>query len=405
MGKEAMRTIREGCLLAGVVAGLCSLIVLGQAFSSPALAAEWRFTPSMTVEGEHSDNFFRSSENKASVWVNQFAPAVELEGLTDRSRLSVNYKMGYYMHYGTRGTLDVSDQDYLGHNLAIFAATRPTSRLLTGIQEEYILTREPGASDTLSQIVTRDKYWRNRITPFASYDIAEKGEVKLSYRNEVLNYLETTGGGPREDSTENRGIVTFTYNLNSTNHIDLDNQFWHRDYSGGSSSYDSYQTQLVYRRELSSWLTGRVSAGYQWRTFDKNNIQDIDSPICLIGLTGATDRTKLDLSFEYGMVDFTQGDSYFTAYRTNAFLQRLFFDEVIRAYIGGYYQLSDYQGSPREDNEWNTTVGLGYSFWHKSMELSAEYGHTQRDSNIQGFGYTENVVYLRLTYKFDFPRK
>ena len=286
--------------------------------------------------------------------------------------------------------------------------TRVSTRLTTALTEELILTREPGASDTLSQAITRDKYWRNRITPFVSYDIGEKGEIKLAYRNEVLEFLD---GDPTTwaNCIENRAIMTLTYNFNSTNHLDLDNEVWRREYTGnGLTSYDSYQTQLIYRRDLCSWLQSRVSAGYQWRNFD-NNISgvtpNIATPTYGVGLTGATDRTKIDVSFEHNMVDFTVADAYFTAYRANAFVQRLFFEDVIRAYAGGYYQLSNFIASPQQNNEWSLRCGVGYSFWKKRMELSVEYNYTQRTSNLAGFGYNDNVIYMRLTTKWDFPQK
>ena len=409
MTKGAARSIIGDCLLVAVIIiitiaifGLC-----GALRPCSSMAAEWQISPSMTVEGMYDSNFFKSEQNHTGVWAVQIAPAVEVEAVTDRSRLDLNYKTGYFMYFSPKSGADISGQDYLAQNLSLLAMTRVTSRLTTGITEEYLLTREPGASDVLSQAITRDKYWRNRISPFVSYDIGEKGEIKLAYRNEVLNYLD---GNPSTwaNSIENRAIMTLTYNMNSTNHLDLDNEFWRREYIGnGLVSYDSYQAQLIWRHDLNSWLQSRVAGGYQWRYFDENTgtTPNMTSPTYAIGLTGATDRTKVDLSFEHNMVDYTLADAYFKAYRMNAFVQRLFFEDVIRVYAGGYYQLSDYVASPREDNAWSLSCGIGYSFWQKRMELSVEYNYTQRTSNQPGYAYNDNVIYLRLTSKWDFPKK
>ncbi len=253
------------------------------------MAAEWQITPSMTVEGMYDDNFFKSQKNPTSVWAVQIAPAVEVQAVTDRSKLDLNYKTGYFMYFSPKAGADISSQDYLDQNLNLLAMTRVSTRLTTGLTEDFILTREPGASDTLSQAITRDKYLRNRITPFVSYDIGEKGEIKLAYRNEVLNFLD---GDPTTwaNCIENRAIMTLTYNFNSTNHLDLDNEIWRREYTGnGLTSYDAYQTQLIYRRELCSWLQGRVGAGYQWRNFD-NNISGVTPNISHAYLCGWFDR-------------------------------------------------------------------------------------------------------------------
>ena len=411
MAKGAVRSIMEDCLLVAVIIIIATFGLCWVLKPCSSTAAEWRISPSMTIEGEYDDNFFKSQQNPTAVWGMQIAPAVEVEALTDRSRLDLNYKLGYFMYYGTRGAvgkagpLDLSSEDYLGHDLSLLAATRFSTRLTTGIKEEYLLTREPGYSDVLSQIVSRDRYWRNRISPFLSYDIGEKGEIKLAYRNEFLYFLDGALN-TRANSVENRGIMTLTYNMNSTNHLDLDTEIWRREYPGSTSSaYDSYQTELIYRRELCSWLESKVAAGYQVRTFDVSSVPGISTPVYSVGLTGSTDRTKLDVSFEHNTVDFTLPDLYFTAYRVNAFVQRLFFEDIIRAFAGGYYQLSDYVSSSLRTNEWSLRGGIGYTFWKKRMELSVEYNYSERDSNLPGFGYKDNVIYLRLTSKWDFPQK
>jgi hypothetical protein len=370
-------------------------------------AAEWTFTPSMTVAGVFDDNYFRSQTNKTSVWTTQYAPGIALQGLTDRSRLDLNYTLGYFENFGQRGKTDMSSQDYLGHDLSLFAATKVYERFMTGIEETFIQTREPGSTDNVSNITVRDEYWRNRVSPFIKYDIGEKGELKAAYRMEQLTWQDAPN---RPNSNENRGALTGTYNLNSTNHIDLDEQIWRREYtyskaSGYVSDYDSYQTSLIYRRDLSSWLTARASVGYQYRTFDNNALPAINCPTFLIGVAGATDKTKLGLSFEHNLVDFTLSNSYFDAYRLNAFAQRLFFEDRFRAYLGGYYQLSDYYDSTRADNTYNIYAGLGYSFYNKIFEISIEYQFTNDTSNMSTFNYSDNMIFLRLTAKYDIPRK
>jgi len=415
MKKGLAGSIVEDCLLVSVIIiaifGLCGVLK-----PCSSMAADWRITPSITEEGNYDSNYFRSTVNPTSVWGLTITPAVEVEAVTERSKLSLSYKMPYYMYFGTRGAtpgsgaINLSSQDYLGQDLSLLAMTRVSNRLTTGMTETFTMTREPAFSDTLSQIVTRNEYWVNRINPFVTYDIGEKGEVKLAYRNEVLTFMDGTAS-TRNDSSENRGIMTMTYNFNSTNHLDLDNEFWRREYpfnpASPMSAYDSYQIQLIYRHDLSSWLQSRVGGGYQWRYFDQTSglAPNMATPTYLVGLTGNNDRTKVDLSFEHNMVDFTVADAYFTAYRVNGFVQRLFFDNVIRVYGGGYYQLSDYTTSTLETNEWSLRGGVGYSFWKKRMELSVEYNYTQRLSNLPGFGYNDNVIYMRLTSKWDFPKQ
>jgi hypothetical protein len=360
--------------------------------------AELHFRPRLLVEEEYNDNWFRDEDNEIDFWVTRVSPGFNFEARTDRSLLSLDYDFSYHWHFNNNNDVRASKQDYLGHNLTLSAAHRPTSRLTFGLLEEYFLTREPASTDQFSQIVSRNKYWRNRVTPSVLYDIAEKGEAKLGYRNEQLHWISQSPG--QEDSSENRGILTLTYNFNSSNHLDLESQVWRRTYDGDLSDYDAYQAQLIFRHEFNQYLEGQVGAGYQKRDFDEANLDDQNEFVFHGILTGATDRSKLEVSAEKSMVDFTTEDQYFNAYRVDLFGEHIFL-EAIRVYVGGYYQFSDYIDSNREDDTYNGNVGLGYKFFRKLFEVSLEYSYTERDSNESGRDYQENRVFLRLSLVYD----
>jgi len=86
------------------------------------------------------------------------------------------------------------------------------------------------------------------------------------------------------------------------------------------------------------------------------------------------------------------------------YLEHLFWD-AIRLYGGGYYQFSDYiSSSGRRDDTINGNIGIGYLFFDKRFEISAEYNYTNRDSNQTGFKYTENQVFFRLSVHHDFGK-
>jgi uncharacterized protein (PEP-CTERM system associated) len=99
-------------------------------------------------------------------------------------------------------------------------------------------------------------------------------------------------------------------------------------------------------------------------------------------------------------VDFTISNEYFVAYRADLNGEYIFID-VIRAYAGGYYQLSDYENSRREDDTYQGLLGVGYSFLDKMFEVSLEYSYTERDSNEAGLDYDENRVFLRIDFVYD----
>ena len=368
------------------------------AVSAKSASAEMRLRPKILLEQEYTDNYFRSEENEVEIWVTSVNPGIEFSYFTDRSRVDFDYVFSYFWHNEDEDDVDSSDLDYSGHNLNLLAAYRFLTRLTLGVTEEFIRTREPASADRFSNINNRNKYWRNRISPYLQYDIAEKGEAKLAYRNEQFNWEQTDPG--QEDSSENRGILSLTYNLNSTNHLDLQGMIWKRNYDGDLSDYDSYQGELTYRREFSSVWKGEAGAGYHKRDFDESELDDLDEFIFHIMLDAATDISKLNFSFERNIVDFTISNEYFVAYRADFYGEYILID-AIRAYAGGYYQLSDYKNTSREDDTYNGRLGVGYSFLDKMFEVSLEYNYTERDSNEAGLDYDENRVFLRIDFIYD----
>jgi hypothetical protein len=396
-----MMSRRQAALgLMMVVVGYC---YFGNVLTPRVSWAEFQLQPDVTVEEEYTSNFFRSELRPTAAWITRVAPGIKLEATTDRSRVDLNYHFNYYWYHGVNSLTDLSRLNYPGQDLSLFAATQLSSKLKLGIDENFILTREPAYADAFSLIREPDKYERNRILPTITYDIAEKGEVKLGYRNEIFDYLDHTDPS-HEDSRENRGILTLTYHLNSTNHLALENQYWSRNYLGTvNSDYNSYQSLLIFRREFSSYLEGHAAAGCQYRDFMQSSLSNLSIFAYSLGLTGHTEKSKLYVSFEHNLNDFTVGDQYFSAYLLKVTGEHLFMGRI-RAFIGGFYQLANFLDSPRKDTYWNTSVGIGYLFFDQRLELSVEYDFYDRNSNQPGYSYNENQVYFRVSARHDFGK-
>jgi hypothetical protein len=362
--------------------------------------AELHIQPDMTVEEEYTSNFFRSELRPTAAWITRVSPGIKVEAVTERSRLDLNYHFNYYWYHGVNAITDLSRLNYPGQDLNVFAETQLSSKLRLGVDENFILTREPAYSDAFSLIREPDKYERNRVLPTLTYDIAEKGEVKLGYRNEIFDYLQPTDPS-HEDSTENRAILTLTYHLNSTNHLDLQNQFWKRDYQGEiNSDYNSYQSLLIFRREFSSYLSGHAAGGIQYRDFLQSSLTNASIFAFSLGLVGQTEKSKLYASLEHNLNDFTVGDQYFDSYLLRVTGEHILGGRI-RAFAGGFYQFANFLDSPRKDSYWSTSVGVGYLFWDQRLELSVEYDYFDRNSNQSGYSYIENQVYFRISARHD----
>ncbi len=401
--------------LDALLVGLIGVTML----SSPSLCrSETHVAPLLAIQESFSDNFYRDAHDETSVWTTQISPGIQFEALTDKSRIQFLYNFTHLIHHDGKEGVDSTKDDYDAHDLIIQAATRISSRISLGIADNYFLTREPNRADDeftndpeyegdeLRDITDRNEYWRNRIVPTVSYDMGEKGEAKLTYMNEVLKYTEDQrgaagSGNAHEDSVEQRGALTLTYHMNSRNHLAFENQVWQRDYDGNATSdFESYQTKLVYRRELRSTLTAEVGAGYQWRKFDREDLSETREPVFHFALTGASDRSKVRLLFLRTINDVAQSDDFFTGYLFSISAERQILSSI-RPFVGGFYQCNDYINTSRTDNLWGFTGGLGYNFLHDIFRASVEYDHTKRDSDHADDEYAENQISLRLTARYD----
>ena len=367
-----------------------------------AAMAQVSLTPTLLVEEEYSDNWYRSEENEKEFWVTRIWAGFGLGyGAQTGGRLSValNLSLGPQFHYSPDSNADASGQDYFAGAADLALAYRLTPKVTTSLVNNFTLTREPAGTDQFSEQTGRELYWRNTLTPSIRYDMAEKGYISLSYQSDVLLWVSNTDSG-QEDSTEHRGIARLVYFLNSRNHMGLNGNVSRRSYDGDNTNYYAYTGNFTFWHEFNSYFSGRGAVVWQYRDYDSNDLDNQGKVVFDIGLTGATDRTMLDLSVVRDLVNFTTDDEYFTATRTNLFLQRKF-QEALRVYVGGYYQYSDYQNSPRQDDTYSVDVGFGYRFFRRLIEFSAEYGYRERDSNESGRDYEENRVFFRLSFGAD----
>jgi hypothetical protein len=380
-------------------------VILFWALGPSHAGAKVHIRPKLILEQEYNDNFFSSERDPLRVWVTRVSPGLDVEASTDRSRLEFNYLFSYFWHFSDedkeRG-LDISDQDYAGHDLSLSASHRFFTRTTLGLTEKYILTREPAATDRFNQIITRDKYWRNTAGPYLFYDISEKGAVRVGYLNDTLKWEEHRPG--QDDYTEDRGILTLIYHLNSTNHLNLDGQAWTSHYEGTSSDYKSYQGMLVYLHDFRTEFSGQLGAGYQRRVFENSTLDDLGAFVFRGGLKGTTGRSTLDVSLARNYVNYTIDNAYFIADRADLYAEHIFL-EAVGVFVGGYYQLSDYQVGDREDSTYNGRVGLFYRFLKDIFKIRLEYSYSKRDSNVPGFDYEDNCVFLSLEMGYGFGSK
>lgn len=366
-------------------------------FFNFTVQAEVVVKPYISVDGISTNNYFRAETGTISLRILTLQPGITIDAFTDRSRLLLDYKLSHWSHYNESAVFTASDLNYIGHDLSLFAATSLSARTQVGLTDTFTLTRDPAALNALNNSVARDVYYINEIGPFLSYNIAEKGTIRIDLKNQFLKYTENV---LKENSYENRGILTLTYNFNDITHIDLEAQTWKRVYSLLTNDFTSSQGKVIFRYDFTEFAQANIGGGFQRRTFKNNAMSALSGTTFSAGLNLETDRNLLFISFDHNINEISTDDNYYMAnilsvYYKNQLTRR------ISALVGGSYQNNNYMTSTRVDTSRNIFGGFGIKLFNKRLELSSEYHYTVRNSNVSGQSYNENSILLKGDFSFN----
>ena len=378
-------------------------------------AGEFIVTPKIAVGWQVDSNYWKSEDDEQEVFTYLIQPGIELGYETGKSLVSLNYTANQFFYDDqdsvAAGQRKASDDDYLGHTFLFQSETRPSARMLLGVDDSFYLTSNPGQADRLGNSTDRDKYWVNRFHPRVYNDFSPRLAAGLQYRNEILKWID----GDNDDSVENRGIGDLVYNISPTAQLNFEGQHWQRDFDGNTSDYTSNQLRLILRKQFKN-ISFEAGGGYQDRSFDDSDQDDINTPAWMGAITGqwppAPDRasTRFSLTFDQNFNDTGLGSGYYVARRVSLVLGHIFL-EKIETSIEGYYQNSDYEEyrgltssgdiDDRDDDTYEILGRVGYRLvdW---MTIYVAGGYENRDSNIVGLDYDNKFLRARVDCKFEF---
>ena len=378
--------------------------------------------PHINVSWKSDSNFWWAEEDEKEVYTYLVQPGVTFGYETDKTKIHLDYTMNGYLYSDqdppSPGIQNASDDNYVGHTLSLDASTRQfQEKLLAGVREDFYLTRDPGQSDAFNNSAVRNKYFINRVEPFAFYDLSDRFTVGVRYRNTITDYTEEN----LEDSTENRGLFDLIYHFSETSSMELDYQIWARDYSKNTSAYLSNQGMLTYQQQF-RWVSLEAAAGYQYRSFEDKNLESMDTVPWRLGVEFATEPeaisavlpeqqkksyVKLMLAQDFNNQGLNEG--YFKADRATLTAGHIFL-ERIPVHFNGYYQRSKYEfwtgitssGSDekRDDDTYKIYCSVGYKFL-RWFTLSVKPGYEKRSSNIVGRSYEDKTIMAQLEFLYD----
>lgn len=372
---------------------------------SVSVAADFDIVPKVAGSWRYDSNYFLANFNERPVFTYLLQPGLDLGIETAKSSVKLNYTLDAYW-YDDRDSVPpferaASDYNYVGQTGDLQMRYQAFPRLQFGLDDTLRLTRDPAQSDQFSDSIIRAKYCLNAVTPLMIYEFGPKFNAAVRYRNTKIDYLD-----PKdiEDSRENRGIFDFIYNFNRRNSIDLQYQYWRKDYEV-SSDYSSNQVKLIFRRQMRSFDL-IVGAGYQNRNYTDSTLGSdgvFTYNVILDGEILEKRRAYATFKAEQNLNDQAFGSDYFIATRFGLsggyeFTPKLSADALTS------YQISDYQLTPRKDKTYTLSGGVNYRFT-RWMAFNVAVGYETRDSNIFGLDYDNTFVIARLNFAYEIGRK
>ena len=404
---------------------ICVSVYLLSCQTFALAAGKMVLDPRISADYQYDKNFWRAEKDDREAPVSTYLvqPGVTFGYKTAKSQIYLDYDLNAFWYDDIDdvkpGNRKASDDNYLGHALDLAAGTRQINdRLLIGLKENFYLTRDQAYSDALSDSYDRNKYIINRVEPLAFYDFSRTFTAGLRYRNTQTDYLESF----LEDSSENRGLADLVYNLSPTMSLNLDYQFWRRSYSRNTSTYDSNQAVLIFRKQY-RYLSYDLGVGFQRRNFDKDRLESQNIIPWRAGIKLSTEPVQISplypdisepksfvsLRTEHNLNDQGLNERYFNAYRVSLNAGHIFWERIVVGF-NGYYQRSDYiftrgptsSGSieKRVDDSYFFDLEVGYLFT-RWLKLSVNPGIEKRSSNIIGHSFDNPLVMVNLAFTYN----
>lgn len=385
-------------LLFSLVGASCSF-AHGRAVIKPFISTGW----------QRDTNFHKSESDTRTVDTFTVKPGIKLGYNTDKSLASLDYWLNIHRYDEQdeiqAGQTQADDFNYTEHQAKATVQTRPTDRLLLGIDNQYWKTRDPANSDAYSNDVDRYKYTMNRVTPRMAYNFGEKFGIDLSYSNQLLDYTDDDPG-QGEDAEENRGTFTLIYYFNHRTSFDLDCQNWNMDYDQTTSDYDSRQVMIEIKQQY-NYFSFSAGTGYHTRTFDQTTTTgDIDKWAWTLSLRGQNPpdtegipRSSMYLAVGSNLNDIGSGSSYYSSTRIDAAVTRLF-AEKINCTLAGWYQNSDYETADRKDDRWTLSMAVDYLI-NDRLTMGVKCGMEQRNSNEAGRDFDNSYAMLNVNLNYN----
>jgi len=344
--------------------------------------------PSLRVKGSYDDNIFWTDKDAEEDYFLTISPAILLEYLNNEylARFSYGADILYFLRNAS--------QNHCNHRL---------TGLLSYSFSDYTIKVNDLFRRTSERFETEERNWVRRIENTGQVMLSRNFldlDLDLSYKNFYRDYLQD--GYRQYNHQQHSGIAVLFYQMAPRTKALLEytyNRILYLTAEERNGYYNEVRGGL--KGKLTDKLTALAKVGYQNRQYEEKDLEDFSGLVGLVSLEEYfSARTNLRLSWERTLRESTySANNFYLINRAQASLgQQLL--EKIRGYLDLIYLNHRYRVSPpgepkRRDDIWMARAGVRYQIqpW---LYLNASYTYSNRDSNLAGMDYQDNLASLEL---------
>lgn len=417
------------------------IILLILTSASFTMAAETTFSPRLTVKGEYTDNFYRSSENEEDEYITTVSPGATLALQGATAGLTLSYDPTYVSYRET-------EEDANWRHYGVLTGNWDASRLThLGLTTSVTISEDPADEDVALTVSRgRNRYTRYTGDASISHQFGREDTVGGGYHVAILENEEDY----EEDSQEHKpyfdltkwfgesryGIKTHmdytlgTFNVADENFEQTDDfnsfygylrvmrrmsrqlnmfvQYAHTvtEYDGETENYSVYNPSMGFTYNVEKQTTINMALGYFIRDREES---DDDNEVSLTGdvvTTWQFTRGSIELSAAsgYRQESFAAENLGFSYYGGANCRLAYSFTRQLSGNLSGQYRYDRYLDTDPEitDNTVNLGTGLSYKVF-QWMSLQLEYRYRTVSSTEEVREYSENRVWLSVTFEPENP--
>jgi uncharacterized protein (PEP-CTERM system associated) len=280
---------------AGIAAALGLL-----AASGPALAADWRVTPSIALTEQFTDNARSTSENRDSDFITTVSPGISATGIGARMSLDFDYTFNYdkYLH---NTDLDGYRHNFVGGGNAELIRESVFLDVRGSISQEFTDRRGAVTATQRSAASNQTDVYTYSISPYWLHRYGSFAESELRYRFGQSFFKEPSSDVDSSfDETANSASDSTTNQLSASvvSGSDFGNLLWRLSGDAANTDRDrgTLETrtgELALQYAITRTVSGLAGGGYD-DIQDPTLINDLSGPFWNVGVQlTPSERTKL----------------------------------------------------------------------------------------------------------------